>query len=51
MMIGAEVVQGSELESTITQLFGNPQAAYLHAHNAKAGCYAAHIGRSEAVSG
>jgi len=45
MMVGAEVVQGQELKSTITQLFSNPQAAYLHAHNAKPGCYAAHIRR------
>ena len=47
MMVGAEVVQGRELESTIAQLFGNPQAAYLHAHNAKPGCFAAHIHRRE----
>jgi hypothetical protein len=47
MMVGAEVVQGRELESTIAQLFSNPQAAYLHAHNAKPGCFAAHIHRCE----
>jgi len=47
MMVGAEVVQGRELESTIAQLFANPQAAYLHAHNAKPGCFAAHIHRCE----
>ena len=45
MMVGADVVQGRELESVITQLFANPQTAYLHVHNAKPGCYAARIDR------
>lgn len=45
MMVGAEVVSGMELESTIRQLFADQHAEYLHVHNAKPGCYAARIDR------
>ncbi len=46
MMIDADVVPGLEVEATIIKLFGNPEAAYLHAHNAARGCFAARIDRS-----
>lgn len=45
MMVGAEVVTGTELESAIRQLFADQHAEYLHVHNAKPGCYAARIDR------
>jgi len=45
MMVAAEVVEGRELASAIEQLFSDPRAAYLHAHNAKPGCFAARIDR------
>lgn len=44
-MIGAEVVEGREIESGIARLFADPAAAYLHAHYAAHGCYAARIDR------
>ncbi len=35
-----------ELKPTIERLFANPEAAYIHAHYAKRGCYAARIDRA-----
>ncbi|HEY2480678.1 MAG TPA: DUF1203 domain-containing protein [Caulobacteraceae bacterium] len=46
MMIDAEVVEGPAVEATILRLFANSDAAYLHAHNAARGCFAARIDRS-----
>ena len=46
MMVDADVVHGSEAEPVIERLLANPRAAYLHAHYAKAGCYAARIERA-----
>jgi len=39
MMVGAEVVQGTELEDAIRRIFANDKASYLHIHNARPGCY------------
>ena len=47
MMIAATVVEGATAESAIGALFENPNAAYLHAHYAAMGCYAASIDRLE----
>jgi len=46
MMIGHELTDGRELESTIDRLFANPQAKYLHIHFASPGCYAARVERA-----
>ncbi len=46
MMLDADVVSGEAVESLILRLFENPQAAYLHAHNAGRGCFAARIDRA-----
>jgi hypothetical protein len=45
MMVDADVADGSRLEALIERLFARPEAAYLHAHFAKRGCYAARIDR------
>jgi hypothetical protein len=45
MMTGCDVVEGRDLETAIARLFADPQAAYLHAHFARPGCYAARIDR------
>jgi hypothetical protein len=45
IMTGCEVVDGGELEGAIAHLFADPEAAYLHAHFARPGCYAARIDR------
>ena len=42
----AEVVDGRALEGAVERLLGDPQAAYLHAHFAAPGCYAARIDRA-----
>jgi hypothetical protein len=46
MMLDAEVAPGSNLAPAIERLLANPQAAYLHAHYAGMGCYAARIDRA-----
>ncbi len=46
MMIAAEVAHGEALEPAIERLFADPDAAYLHAHYAAMGCYAARIDRA-----
>jgi hypothetical protein len=44
-MIDADVVEGRNAERVIERLFANPAIAYIHAHYAKPGCYAARIDR------
>jgi len=46
MMIDADVVDGREVEPLIHRLFANPEVAYIHAHNAKRGCYSGLIERA-----
>jgi hypothetical protein len=45
-MIAADLVDGRESETLIERLFTNPEVAYIHAHYAKWGCYAARIDRA-----
>lgn len=46
MLIDADLADGAELEPLIERLLADPRAAYLHAHYAKPGCYAARIDRA-----
>jgi hypothetical protein len=46
MIVDADIADGSALEPLIERLLTNPKAAYLHAHYAKRGCYAARIERA-----
>lgn len=46
MMVDADLVDGSEAEGLIDRLLANPQVAYIQAHYAKRGCYAARIERA-----
>jgi hypothetical protein len=46
MIVGADLVDGRTLEDSIATLLADKRAAYLHAHFAKFGCYAAHIERA-----
>jgi hypothetical protein len=46
MMVGAEVVKGSELEAVIQRLFAIESVSYLHIHNAQPGCYNCHVVRA-----
>ena len=45
-MVGADLVDGVDLEAAIERLLADPAAAYIHAHYAKRGCYAARIDRA-----
>jgi hypothetical protein len=45
MMTDADLVEGRELTALIDRFFADPSVAYLHAHNAKRGCFAARIDR------
>ena len=39
LLVGADVTEGVELEQAIGRLFEDPQAQYLHIHNARPGCF------------
>ncbi len=46
MMIDADIVEGAEVEGLIERLFANDEVAYVQAHFAKRGCFAARIDRA-----
>lgn len=46
MIVGAELVEGAQARPAIEGLLADPTAAYLHAHFAKYGCFAARIERA-----
>ena len=46
MMIDADVVEGAAVEDVIARLLDNSAVAYIHAHNAKRGCYSGLITRA-----
>jgi hypothetical protein len=45
MIVGADLVAGEELGGALEKLLANPEAAYVHIHYAKFGCYAARADR------
>jgi len=45
MMAEAMLTQPGEADAGIRKLFGNPEIAYIHAHNAVRGCFAAKVER------
>lgn len=46
LMIDAALGPGAALAERIDELFANPRVAYLHAHYAKWGCFAARVDRA-----
>jgi len=46
MLLGAELALNDDVAAAIDRQFANPVAAYLHAHNAAHGCFAARIDRA-----
>jgi hypothetical protein len=46
MMVDADVVDGGQVEALIERLFADPRVAYIHAHNARRGCYSGRIDRA-----
>jgi Protein of unknown function (DUF1203) len=45
LMVDAEVADGAELEALIDRFFRRADVAFLHAHNARRGCYSCRIDR------
>ncbi len=46
MMVWADVIPGTEVETAIAALFAIKRSAYLHIHYAKPGCYACRVERT-----
>jgi Protein of unknown function (DUF1203) len=46
MMLDADIEDGAKLESLIARFLANPDVSYIHAHNAKRGCYSGRIDRA-----
>jgi hypothetical protein len=46
MMVGWELIDGSDLEAAIERRLADPRADYLHIHFAAPGCYAARVSRA-----
>ena len=46
MMLDADVVEGADVEALIERLFANPDLGYIHAHNARRGCFSGRIDRA-----
>ena len=46
MMLDADVVDGRQIEAVINRFFLSSRVAYIHAHNAKPGCYSGRIDRA-----
>ena len=46
MMLDADVVDGRQIEAVINSFFLSSEVAYIHAHNAKRGCYSGRIDRA-----
>jgi len=46
LMIDADIAPGEQLSTLIERMFANREAAYLHAHYAKWGCFAARVDRA-----
>jgi hypothetical protein len=46
IMVDAEVAEGTELEAVIERMFKRDDVAFLHAHNARRGCYSCRIDRA-----
>ena len=45
IMVDADVREGSELDTVIERMFRRDDVAFLHAHNARRGCYSCRIDR------
>ena len=46
MMVGAEVMKGTDIEAAIRRFFADTKVSYLHVHNAGPGCYNCRVARA-----
>jgi hypothetical protein len=51
MIVGAELTDGAEMAPAVERLLADRRAAYVHAHFARHGCYAARVDRIEDLNG
>jgi hypothetical protein len=47
MMVDADVAEGRDVEPLVARMLGRTDVAYLHAHFARRGCFAARIERAD----
>ncbi len=47
VMIAADVAEGEDLHEALAHAFSDPNAAYIHLHYAKPGCFAASVTRAD----
>lgn len=47
LIIEAEVVEGTKLETELAKFFDNADVAYIHIHYARRGCFACRVDRAE----
>ena len=50
-MVDADVVEGTQLEPLIERFFGDQRVSFLHVHNARRGCYACRVDRTDTAGG
>ena len=46
MLLEADVAEGRDLPAIVARMFADPEAGYIHAHNAKPGCFSCRIDRA-----
>ncbi|HEY0625586.1 MAG TPA: DUF1203 domain-containing protein [Allosphingosinicella sp.] len=46
MIVDGDLIEGAQAEELIERMFAQPEVAYIHAHYARRGCYAARIDRA-----
>jgi hypothetical protein len=46
MMVDADVIEGTEIETLLEKLFASETTDYVHVHYARRGCYAARVDRA-----
>lgn len=46
MIVDADVIDGTKVEGLVERFLGNPKVAYIQAHYARFGCFAARIERA-----
>lgn len=46
-LVDADAVEGTELETILDQILGNPNVDYIHLRYAKSGCFAARVERRQ----
>jgi hypothetical protein len=50
LMVDAEVTEGTRLEAELERLFADARVDFVHVHNARPGCFAVRVERTEPVA-